>query len=1094
LHLENACDATVRNNTFSGNGAGTDIQNSLGSISFVNNIIVHSADFGIRLEGSAQIGYNDVWNSGGADYVNCSGGVGAISADPLFIGGEPFDFHLSPESPGIDAGDPESEPDPDGTVADLGAFPVQQSGIPSKIRRVYLVQFTHLDIGFTDPQDVVADQYKTIIDRAISYADNIPSFKWAIESVWQLDQWLKRSTPAEIAHLKELVDQGKIALCAGYATMHTATLETEELHRFLYPARRHRQRFGFDIRTIYQDDVPGYAWALPSVLADAGVRYFATGVNDAFGGTARLPAAHNPFYWEGPDGGRVLTWISYGSYIEWYSTFQMYNAPKFFAALALELKKAENAGYPYDAIMIMCGNIENTEPGTLFTSMAAYWNRTYANPKLILSNPQDFFDYVESKYPGQFETYRGDWSGAWDIISLNAPQSMSMNRQAHAGATTAEKLSSINAILTGAEYDTAPFESIYANMLQFDEHSGGGAPWPGMMTETETQRQSEIAFNYAKDAYDTTSLLIAAGLETLANQVHAEQPSILVFNPLSWTQTDVVRTTLDASWRAHTIQLIDAASGASLPLQWLPDGNEIVFIAGNVPAIGYKTFRLQVTDEPATGTVSGQATESGATVSQASTEPSIENEYYRISVSPQDGSITHFYDKVQQRELVNSGSGLSFNGCIRADEAQASGGRSVTVPLGAAIIDSSVNGPVACALRISRSGSPMVRTEIWLYSGIPRAEIINTLDRTLLDWVPQALNYEYYAYAFPFDLPGFSAYLEGASTFWNPAADHLPGSPLGHFAIQCGGCLSDGTYRIQWAQREAFVAEFESFHGLESAFAPAEATLISRILKKEDEGKFNDGSVGPIVAEPGADPLMVHAYAFCGAAGDFEATSAFHFNRAFSQPLLSRAIPAQTGAVLPDSGLSFFTLDQPNVMLIDLKLAESGGGFIARLLETEGLSTPVRLASELFHVDGAQLTNGVEEPLETLSVVGGAIQLRLEPHQIRSAELFLSNTGATGERPAAPFRFELYPNYPNPFNPITIITFSLSAESPVKLEMFNILGQRIATLLDEPKPAGVHRIIWNGQDADGSLVSTGVYVIRITAGSMIRQRKLVLIK
>ena len=57
---------------------------------------------------------------------------------------------------------------------------------------------------------------------------------------------------------------------------------------------------------------------------------------------------------------------------------------------------------------------------------------------------------------------------------------------------------------------------------------------------------------------------------------------------------------------------------------------------------------------------------------------------------------------------------------------------------------------------------------------------------------------------------------------------------------------------------------------------------------------------------------------------------------------------------------------------------------------------------------------------------------------------------------ALPARFALGPNYPNPFNPSTIIPYQLAASSAVRLEVFNLLGQRIATLVDEERPAGFH--------------------------------------
>ena len=74
---------------------------------------------------------------------------------------------------------------------------------------------------------------------------------------------------------------------------------------------------------------------------------------------------------------------------------------------------------------------------------------------------------------------------------------------------------------------------------------------------------------------------------------------------------------------------------------------------------------------------------------------------------------------------------------------------------------------------------------------------------------------------------------------------------------------------------------------------------------------------------------------------------------------------------------------------------------------------------------------------------------------------------ASGEVAALPDRMELGQNYPNPFNPSTIIPYQLPAPSRVRLDVFNILGQRLATLVDEDKPAGFHTASWAGVDGSG---------------------------
>jgi len=95
---------------------------------------------------------------------------------------------------------------------------------------------------------------------------------------------------------------------------------------------------------------------------------------------------------------------------------------------------------------------------------------------------------------------------------------------------------------------------------------------------------------------------------------------------------------------------------------------------------------------------------------------------------------------------------------------------------------------------------------------------------------------------------------------------------------------------------------------------------------------------------------------------------------------------------------------------------------------------------------------------------------------------------------AVPATYSLEQNYPNPFNPTTQIRYGLPAQSPVTLTIYSVLGQEVARLVDEVEPAGVHVVQWNGRDARGVPVSSGVYFYRIAAGRYTDTRKMLLMK
>jgi len=95
-----------------------------------------------------------------------------------------------------------------------------------------------------------------------------------------------------------------------------------------------------------------------------------------------------------------------------------------------------------------------------------------------------------------------------------------------------------------------------------------------------------------------------------------------------------------------------------------------------------------------------------------------------------------------------------------------------------------------------------------------------------------------------------------------------------------------------------------------------------------------------------------------------------------------------------------------------------------------------------------------------------------------------------------PAQFELLPNYPNPFNGLTTIPFTLAGQKAVHTEaaVYNMLGERIRLLASGMRMPGRHALMWNGKDNAGIDVATGLYIVRIVSGNQVRQRKMLLLK
>ncbi len=105
------------------------------------------------------------------------------------------------------------------------------------------------------------------------------------------------------------------------------------------------------------------------------------------------------------------------------------------------------------------------------------------------------------------------------------------------------------------------------------------------------------------------------------------------------------------------------------------------------------------------------------------------------------------------------------------------------------------------------------------------------------------------------------------------------------------------------------------------------------------------------------------------------------------------------------------------------------------------------------------------------------------------------------EKSFDPEKFQLFPNYPNPFNPTTTIPFTVHSKQKtvnrpihITLAIYNILGQKVRTLVDEPKKPGEYEVVWDGKDEQGSQLSSGVYLYKLKTKDFVQSKKMLLIR
>jgi hypothetical protein len=119
----------------------------------------------------------------------------------------------------------------------------------------------------------------------------------------------------------------------------------------------------------------------------------------------------------------------------------------------------------------------------------------------------------------------------------------------------------------------------------------------------------------------------------------------------------------------------------------------------------------------------------------------------------------------------------------------------------------------------------------------------------------------------------------------------------------------------------------------------------------------------------------------------------------------------------------------------------------------------------------------------------------VDVHGNVSEYVLLGPEGVTGEEtPETPLASYLSQNFPNPFNPLTMIRFGLREPGRVSLRIYDTAGRLVRALVEEPRDAGHYAEEWNGRDNAGHEVASGVYFYRLEAGTFNETKKMILLR
>lgn len=861
-------------------------------------------------------------------------------------------------------------------IDDLDVYGNAGDGVASSITKIYLMEATHLDIGFTLPPDDIEAYAKTHLDQVLLNLDADPSYRWTIESSWYLDRWWERSTEAERQNMIDHLREGRLRLAAGYAILHTTTAGQEELTRNIYFATRFaREHGGFRTRLWITDDVPGTTFAVPEILARAGIEYFVGGMNTGFGGrTTRPNHGDRPMWWVGPDGSRVLSWFTFDSYAEAFDYgFSWFDGlSDLYTKLAKKLPEQEEAGYRYPEFLMMRA-FDNNYAGFKARDLVDQWNATYATPRFVLASAEEFFDAMLAKYgPGAFPSFSGDYGCAWSSSHAQAQHTEEMVRHAHRTGRHAEALLAVGSVQDGQPVPRGDTDFLYRRELEVDEHSGAGG-WPGYWNPEQMDRNNRIHLGYAQDAKDTADSLLDQGLTRSLQELSAGGDAVVAVNALGRARDGWVRTALPADLYGTEFRVVERGTGSEIPFQRLDATSEILFRAASVPAVGYRVYDL----------VPGTPTAVPTGFLEA-TATSLENDFYRLEVSAADGSVTRLLDKVSGRELVDTSSSYRFNRLASSVSADITGAKPPVVePVSSASISVQSGGPMVAALEVTRTGTPHVTTVYRLYRNENRVEIENVLDKSLMPYVPNATGSRVYTVTLPFDVHGFQIRTESTTRFVDPPSDRFgPTEQVWDWHnVEHTLAFWDSNQGILYALDAVDVHNFQHWSTWPSAsYTNADGNVISRLLERSDEYQFADGSIGPYEIEPGTSTVFHFTHHFRSTTPSFDPVAASRFGFEALEQLESRLVHRRPGNLPPDSA-SFYSVDLPGALLYTVKGADDGDGTVLRMIELAGTGGTARVTSDTYVLSSPMRVGQDEGGGLPLAMDGAAVLVPLQPYE-----------------------------------------------------------------------------------------------------------------
>lgn len=794
---------------------------------------------------------------------------------------------------------------------------------PPRHWTLYVIKSAHIDIGLHDSQyrqralaNGFIDAAKRLADQTADWPD-AARYRYVVEGLWWwLNYPLDRSEEQAGQIVRNYVRPGIFGIGASHSGNHTQVYGVEELCRSAYYAQQARDRWNLAADTMMMVDNNGITWPLVTAYADAGIKnliFLPNAWNPKSVGGSRIdvgwdsPLPHL-FYWQGPDGkSRLLVWTN-RSYTNSGTDFGLKSPSPTVAApqLARQLATLE-ARYPYN-LWIISHYWDNEEPSLDLPALAKAWNAEWRWPELrTVGDLAEPFREVEKRFGDKIPTLRGDITGGWAQHPLSTPQLLALKRDADRLLPTAEKLATL-ARLADPDfvYPTVAFRRAWDALIANDEHGYGTSYYSGRKVyDTWIQKRDWIERSLATAKTEATR-----ALGTLAAQIPAEGPSVVVFNPTLHSRAETVEVALPESCAG--LRSVRCADGT--PAVAMAEGRRLSFRTSDIPSLGYAVFHL----------AQGSA---GAVARCPSAQPPVvENDFYRVTFA-QDGAIRSIVDKQLGQELIDASAPYRCNQFVYTKDAHKSFSSPTVArfeieasPLEQAVI-ARIDDPISGAA---------IEQRVTLPSSDKRIDIDNRLDH-VRDLAQKDRWYRFGYYAFPFAVPQgeFRVGLNGCIV--RPHDDQTGHGTEAYLAARDWSHVGNDRFGIAIVQHDGHLIECGKIHADKKEFGqrPATSHLYSYL--------FTDWLYGHAHVTGPSHIHLRYRYAIVSHAGSFRDARVAQFAERVVTPVLPRVIPQSQKGTLPPAPYSFLSVDAPNVTLLALKLSETPGrGVIARFHETDG--------------------------------------------------------------------------------------------------------------------------------------------------------------